>query len=73
MLAPEYLTHTFSIDGNIGEFFPAPPPGALTQLKKPASSIESLSISPSTYEQYMNNRGKVGEGREKETKRIRGN
>lgn len=30
------------------------PSGTLTQLRKPASSIESLSISPSTYSQMFN-------------------
>lgn len=57
----ENLIHTFSIGGKLAEFFPAPAPGTLTQLQKPASSTESLSISPSTYKQHQNHKSKVGE------------
>lgn len=41
---------TFSIGGNsFEETAGGAPSGTLTQLRKPASSIASLSISPSTY------------------------
>ena len=45
---------TFWSDGNsLVETFSGAPAGTLTQLQKPASSSESLSISPSTCTQYQ--------------------
>lgn len=58
------MVHTFSSDGiSLVETVCGAPPGTLTQLKKPASSTESLSISPSTFNSTKalnNNWGKQG-------------
>jgi len=46
-------TQTFSIGGkSFEETFTGAPTGTLTQFRKPASSSESLSISPSTYHHH---------------------
>lgn len=43
--------HTSSAGSSFVDTLEGAPSGTLTQLRKPASSIESLSISPSTYMQ----------------------
>lgn len=44
------------MDGkSLAETICGAPPGTLTQLRKPASSTESLSISPSTLDNQSNN------------------
>lgn len=59
------LAQTFRIDGNPSvETFAGAPLGTLTQLQRPASSSESLSISPSTCTQYQKKKKKIMSERE---------